>query len=185
MNSQLSIALILGTGREGRMSEKVARYVEAQAITYGFAVQFVDVRTYVSPVTVPPEVDRKTMQPWKAVAAACDGFLIVTPEYNHGYPGELKILLDSLRSECARKPVALCGVSKGVYGGARVVENLLPVLIDLAMNPIRTAVYFTNARELFDEHGAIKDLSYEAKLKKLFDELAWYAGALKAARAPI
>ncbi|MBI4262224.1 NAD(P)H-dependent oxidoreductase [Candidatus Uhrbacteria bacterium] len=185
MNPQLSIALILGTGREGRASEKIARYVEVQAKAFGFAVTFVDVRDYALPFTTHSKVDHEKTNPWKAIAANADGFIIVAPEYNHGYPGELKILLDKLFIEYARKPVAVCAVSKGALGGSRMLENLRPVLIELRMAVLGAAVYFSNAQELFNATGAMLDASYEVKLKKLFDELAWYARALKEARATV
>lgn len=114
--------------------------------------------------------------------ARADGMIIVSPEYNHGYPGELKMMLDEAFKEYHQKPAAICGVSNGGLGGARMAEVLRIVLIALHMLPVSTAVYFSNIQNLFDESGAIRDESYREKVKKLFDELVWYARALKEAR---
>ena len=62
-----------------------------------------------------------------------DGLVIVAPEYNHGYPGILKHALDTNLKEYIHKPVGLCGVSAGGFGGTRVIESLLPVMRELGM----------------------------------------------------
>jgi NAD(P)H-dependent FMN reductase len=111
-----------------------------------------------------------------------DGLVIVTPEYNHGYPGPLKEMLDALYDEYAKKPVAVCGVSSGGLGGARVVEQIRQVAITLKLVPISEAVYFSNCRELFNEDGSIKDPSYDERCTKMFEELFWYARVLKDGR---
>jgi NAD(P)H-dependent FMN reductase len=180
---------VLGSGRIVRHSEKAARYVYAEAEKYGkFKTEFLDVREYVlSPFTgrhgrkeLEGEAEAK-IQKWSETMTRADGLIIVAPEYNHGYPGELKLLLDSLFTEYKRKPVGICGAG-GRLGGARMVEVLRIALIELQMAPIRLAVYFSNVYTLFDDSGNIKDASYEERLKNFFDELVWYARALKAAR---
>ena len=106
----------------------------------------------------------------------------MAPEYDHGYPGELKMMLDMLYKEFNRKPVGICGVSAGGTGGVRVVEQLRLVAIEFQMVPIREAIYFSNVHKLFDEEGNITDESYIGQTKSFFEELLWYARALKAAR---
>ncbi|MDO8655086.1 MAG: NAD(P)H-dependent oxidoreductase, partial [bacterium] len=112
-----------------------------------------------------------------------DGYVVVSPEYNHSFSGELKLFLDAFYQEYARKPVGICGVSVGPNGGVRAVEQLRLVFIEFHAVPIREAVYFRNVADLFDEQGAIKDASYEKIVKTFFDELIWFANALKAARS--
>ena len=114
--------------------------------------------------------------------ARADGLIIVSPEYNHGYPGELKILLDTLYQEYNRKPVGICGVSDGLMGGGRMVEHLRQVLVELQMAPIHAALYFRNVEKLFDTSGNMTDGAYEKRAKDFFDELTWFASALKQAR---
>src|SRR6185436_9413407 len=104
--------------------------------------------------------------------------------YNHGYPGELKLFLDEAYKEYHKKPLALFGVSDGGLGGARMVEQLRLVSIELHMVPIRNSVYFSNANNLFNNDGTLNDSikEYDARITKVFDELKWYGNALKVAR---
>jgi len=175
------IPIILGTAREGRQSEKVANFMLQEARKAGLKTEIIDVRDYRTKATddtqALPEAKRLAGKIEKA-----DALIIVSPEYNHGYPGELKMMLDLLYSQYARKPVGFCGVSRGGLGGARAVEQLRIVAAELHMVSIREAMYFSGVRELFDEKGEIKDESYYARAKAFLEELMWYAGALKKAR---
>ena len=92
------------------------------------------------------------------------------------------MMLDMLYEEYNRKPVGICGVASGSMGGVRMVEQLRLVAIEFQMVPIRKAVYFSNAGKLFDEQGDIADESYHERMKAFFEELLWYAKALKTAR---
>jgi len=176
------IPIILGTAREGRRSEKAANFVLREFQKQeGVETELIDVRDYRIAAT-----DNTGNLPgakkFSEKAARADGFIIVSPEYDHGYPGELKMMLDMLYDEYNRKPVGICGVSMGQLGGARVVEQLRLVAIEFQMVPMRNAVYFSNINNLFDEQGNITDESYAERLQKLFEELLWYTKALKQAR---
>lgn len=180
--SNLFIPILLGTAREGRESEKVARFIFKEAEKFGqFETEFLDVRNFAT-VGVTGIMPAKQAENWRETMKKADGLIIVSPEYNHGYPGELKIMLDKLRNEYVRKPVGICGVSSGILGGARMVEVLRITLIELQMVPIRNAVYFREIKTLFDEKGEIKDDAYFKRVQAFFDELVWYAKALKKAR---
>lgn len=180
--NKLYIPIILGTARQGRQSEKVARFVlgEVQKITE-VETELIDVRDFIISVTNNIE-ENAIVKKFSEKIRLADGFIIVSPEYNHGYPGELKLMLDMLYDQYAKKPLAICGVSSGGLGGARMVEQLRLVAIEFHMVPIREAVYFSSVKKLFDEKGFIQDQSYELKVKKMTDELLWYATALKEAR---
>ena len=175
------IPVILGTARAGRQSEKVANYILKETKSAGFESELIDVRDYRIDATdntqTSPQAKKLSQKMEKA-----DAFIIVTPEYNHGYPGELKMMMDMLYDQYARKPVGFCGVSAGGLGGARVVEQLRQVVAELHMVSIREALYFPAVQNLFDEKGAIKDGSYKGRVKSFLDELSWYANALKTAR---
>lgn len=178
----MNIAVILGTARIGRESEKVAKFVLEETKKYGFETAFVDVRDYRIAATdktkMPPQA-----QALKPIIEKADGFIIVSPEYNHGYPGELKMMMDMLYEEWAKKPVGFAGVSSGVLGGARMVEQIRQVIAELHMVDIREALYFPLVKTLFDEKGIIKDPTpYKERIKAFLDELNFYAAALKAAR---
>jgi NAD(P)H-dependent FMN reductase len=178
----LYIPIILGTAREGRESEKAAKFMLQEATKYGLKnTEIIDVRDFGIKATdntlTSPEAKKLSQTIKKA-----DGLIIVTPEYNHGYPGELKMMMDMLYEEYFQKPVGFCGVSFGALGGARSVEQLRLVCIEYHMVPIREAVYFPTIQKLFDEKGAIKDESFHGRVGKFLDELVWYAKALKPAR---
>lgn len=172
----------MGTARQERQSEKAARFVlgKVQKIKE-VETDLIDVRDFIIGITDNSEEGEKAKKLAEKINRA-DGFIIVSPEYNHGYPGELKLMLDMLYEQYGRKPVAICGVSSGGLGGARMVEQLRLVAIEFHMVPIREAVYFSSVKKLFDEKGIIQDQTYESKVKKMADELLWYANALKEAR---
>ena len=112
-----------------------------------------------------------------------DAFIIVSPEYNHGYPGELKIFLDHFYEELNRKPVGICGVSGGSLGGARMVEGLRLSMIEFQAVPIRNAMYFGKVYDMFNKDGTMIEPDKYAKLMVgMLEELTWYAKALKVAR---
>lgn len=176
---QLSIPVLNGTIRDGAMTDFAARYVNQLLILKGINSRLVDPEDFHEKKSF----EKEHPEPWSTIMKEADGLIIVSPEYNHGYPGPLKEMLDALYEEFARKPVAVCGVSAGGLGGARVVEQLKLVTVELHMCPIRESVYFSNVRELFNEDGSIKDKSYDARCEKMFEELFWFANALKNARS--
>lgn len=180
--TDLYIPVVLGTAREGRRSENAARFVHEQTKQYGVQTDLIDVRDFVTPATIPAWEDGEHTDEWREIIKRADALVIVSPEYNHGYPGELKIMLDKAYEEYHHKPAGICGVAAGVLGGARMAEVLRISLIELQMVPIRNAVYFSKVKELFNEQGAIQDDSYGDYVKGMLDELTWYAKALKSAR---
>src|SRR3989344_8049671 len=125
MNNKLNIVVVLGTTREGRQSETAAKYV-AERVTRrpDMEVTFFDVRDLVYDGMDEGEQIKEQNAAWRDMVIAADGLVIVTPEYNHGYPGSLKLALDTLLKEYIHKAVALVGVSSGGLGGARGVELL-------------------------------------------------------------
>jgi NAD(P)H-dependent FMN reductase len=122
---------------------------------------------------------------WADLAARADGFIIVTPEYNHGYPGLLKHALDMNLEEYIHKPVALCGVSAGPFGGTRVIEALLPVMRELGLVTTFTDVNFGSAGKIFDENGVLQDDAFIGRVGKLLDEVIWMARVLRYGRENI
>src|SRR5436305_14781783 len=81
----------------------------------------------------------------------CDGFIVVTPEYNHGYPGLLKHALDMNLKEYIHKAVGICGVSAGPFGGARVIEGLLPGIRGVGVVRISDLSCFSSMSESFEK----------------------------------
>ena len=176
------IPVILGTAREGRQSEKVANFMIQEVKKAEIETELVDARDFRVEATDNTEEGPKAKKLSPKIEKA-DAFIIVSPEYNHGYPGELKMMLDLLYDQYAGKPVGFCGVSAGGLGGARMVEQLRQVVIELHMLPIREALYFPVVQNLFDEKGVMKDPeAYKERIKSFLGELTRYANALKSSR---
>src|SRR5438067_13295702 len=130
MERPLFIPVILGTARQRRQSEHVARFVfEQTKKRAGVETELIDVRTL--PMRLDDAGEEMKDPVFSATVERCDGLILVTPEYNHGYPGLLKHALDMNLKEYIHKAVGICGVSAGPFGGARVIENLAPVMREL------------------------------------------------------
>lgn len=179
--SPLFIPVILGTGRTGRMSEPVANFVHGELRQRAeIETELIDIRTI--PVHSEGPTDEHKDAAFAAKMQRADGLVLVVPEYNHGYPGLLKQVLDMNLEEYIHKAVGLCGVSAGPFGGSRVIENLLPVLRELGLMTTFTDVNFGHARTLFDDQGKLLNEAYIRRVGGFFDELIWISRALRAAR---
>lgn len=172
----LYIPVILGTARVGRESEKVARFLLKEAVDFGFKSDLIDTRDY--PVAFTGQ-DILGLKGLGQKIASADGFIIVSPEYNRGYPGELKHLLDSFHDEYKRKPVAICGVSSGQTGGARAVEQLRLVAIGLEMAPIKNTLLFPFITNAFSQDGTPQDATFKEKAQAMCAELSLQAEVLR------
>ncbi len=179
-----TIAVVAGTTRERRQSIKAARYVAE----FGRGIENVDI------ILVDPKDfhflgdgnDPEGKDPrYTEITARVDAFFIVTPEYNHSFPGSLKRMLDSEYDNYAYKPVALAGASNGPWGGVRVCEALLPVCHRLGLVNIHPEVYFPRVQDGFDETGQPKPETvsqYEKSVGEAYKELVWMAQILKKGR---
>lgn len=185
----LNIKVIVGSTRPNRFSEQAAQWIFEKARQRAdLNVELVDLRDYPMPFfeeAMPPGMVKEgyahpVVTRWREKVTEGDGFIIATPEYNHGYPAVLKNALDYVYWNWSRKAVAF--VSWGGGGGARAVEQLRLVAIELDMAPIRHAVHMANFWALLDENRKIKTESFEKTGDGLLDQLTWWAGALKAAR---
>lgn len=184
----LHLPVILGTVREGRRSEWVARYVLDRLAKRAHATtRLIDPREWPFGNLVAREWEMEP-QPARVAEfvhemARADGFVLVCPEYNHGYPGALKNMIDALEDEWARKAFAIVSVG-GVSGGLRATEQLRLVIGGLNAVCVPRSVPIQSIGKTWNEHGPLADAEAWAKrVDGLLDELAWYAGALKAARA--
>lgn len=183
-NKPLVIAVLAATNREQRFSHLVAGWVAEQGRKLnGIEIVYVDPKEFYFPGD---GEDPESKDPrYTEIVARADGFLIVTPEYNHGYPGTLKRMLDSELAHYKHKAVAVCGASDGDWGGTRVVEALLPVLRTLGLSVSKNSSYFTRDKELFKEDGSMKtelEQKYLKSINGVYAELIWLTRALKTAR---
>src|SRR5712691_9492 len=168
----LFIPIILGTARQGRESEHAARFVfEQTKKRAGVETELIDVRTL--PMRLDDAGEQMKDPAFSAAIERCDGLIIVTPEYNHGYPGLLKHALDMNLKEYIHKAVGICGVSAGAFGGARVIEQLLPVMRELGLVIIFEDVNFGKISTLFDEHGNLPEQNYVRRVDQFLNELIW------------
>jgi NAD(P)H-dependent FMN reductase len=162
------------------MSEHAARVVwQAVADRPGVETELIDVAAL--PIPVDDAGEGAKDAEFAETMNRADALVLVTPEYNHGYPGLLKHVLDTNLQEYVHKAAGVVGVSAGVFGGARGIQNLLPVLRELGLVTIFWDVNFTTVRRRFDESGALLDDSFLA-IDKFLDELLWMAETLRYGR---
>jgi NAD(P)H-dependent FMN reductase len=184
MERPLFIPLILGTSRQGRASEHAARFVlEQTKKRAGIETELVDVRTL--PMKLDDAGEQMKDAKFSTTIDRCDALIIVAPEYNHGYPGLLKHALDMNLKEYIHKAVGICGVSAGPFGGARVIESLLPVMRELGLVTIFEDVNFGKIGTLFDERGNLLDENFVRRVDKFLNELIWMARVLRYGRESI
>jgi len=173
--------VILGTTRKGRASENVARFVFSEVEKReGVETTLIDIRDLNLPIDDAGEAIKD--KAFSETVARADGLVLVVPEYNHGYPGMLKHVLDSNLKEYIHKAVGVCGVSAGGFGGVRVIENLLPVLRELGLVTIFWDGNFSAAHTLFDPDGKLLDQSYVKRIEKFLGELIWMSKVLRYGR---
>jgi len=185
------IAVITSTTREGRFSQRVAEWVvDRLTAWHPFDVEHVDLRDYDIPYfdgPAPARIPRTYATPdherLGEVIDRADGYIVLTAEYNHGYPAILKSAMDSTFVEWHRKPISFVGW--GQVGGARAVEQLRTVAVEFEMAPLRHAVHvlpdvMMAARQA---DGLEVFASLDGRLEKLAGDLAWWATALGDARA--
>ena len=175
-DEKLFIPILLGTNRKDRASEKVAALIAAHIDKNREDIETVieDVRDFAFPIDNYGQDIKGQFPQWKETMMDADGLIIVTPEYNHGYPGPLKSVLDLLHhTEYGNKVVGFAGVSAGPWGGARVIENLLPVVRELKLSAIRTDLLFPFAQKGVENEGTeeridgfLTDLSFVGKSLK-------------------
>ena len=186
MDEKLFLPIILGTPRRGRESEAVARWVHSKMQARDeIETQFFDVRDFQLPSDgYGPEI-KDLFPSWRDAIIRADGLVIVTPEYNHGYPGSLKAVLDLLLREYIHKAVAFVGVSAGPWGGTRVIEALVTMVRELGLAVTFTDLNFPKIQTVFDADGNLLDLAFEARAKAFLDELVWLSRVLKWGRANV
>ncbi|NEU94681.1 NADPH-dependent FMN reductase [Bradyrhizobium uaiense] len=184
------IGIVLGSTRKGRFGEKPAKWLsDLTDKRLDLDFELIDLRDYplpffdeqMSPIYAPPE--NPAAQRWAAKLATLDGFIVVTPEYNHGASAVLKNALDHAYKEFNRKPIGFVGY--GGVGAARAIEHLRMVAVELQMAPVRSAVYLGMVEFLgiWQQGKSFDDFPHlEQSATAMLDDIAWWARALKSAR---
>jgi NAD(P)H-dependent FMN reductase len=186
--SRFYIPVLLGSTRAGRQSVKVARFVHERMRRRGrIETEILDLLEYDFPILEerlrfldhPPPGLRE----FGEKIARADSLVIVTPEYNNGYPGVLKNALDYLLPEYRRKPVAVVTVSAGGFGGVNCLAQLRLVTLGMGALPLPAALPVSRVQDSFDDDGNPLDASYEKRASAFIDEVLWFAEAIAAQKA--
>ena len=189
----LQVKVIVGSTREGRFSEVLVPWIDAElAAREDINHEVLDLRDYPMPFyedsasaasVTDGQYPNEVVREFAKKIDEADAFLIIAPEYNHGYSAVLKNALDSVYGEWNQKAVAF--VSYGSVGGGRVVEQLRAVAVELQMASTRSAVHIQAPWALRDESGKLKDGvldEYDHTLSGTIEQLQWWGNALKTAR---
>jgi NAD(P)H-dependent FMN reductase len=184
-----NLTIIIASTRPGRAGLPIATWFAERARTQGeFEVSVVDLAAVDLPMMDEPHhprlrryVNRHTRD-WSATVDRADAFVLVTPEYNHGYPASLKNAIDYLNEEWSGKPVGFVSYG-GVSAGTRAVAQLLPVVAAIRMLPVADAVHIPFHTEFFDSEGQLQpnEIMEQAALTML-DELARTEAVLRPLR---
>jgi NAD(P)H-dependent FMN reductase len=175
MKNKLNIPIILGASRPQRRSEKVATFIHTLLKdNQDVETSLVDVRDYQIEYD-----DDKSIPEFHQIVTQADAFVLVFPEYNHGFPGKLKSLLDTEFEAYKHKPALLAGVSSGDFGGARAIELIMPVLQRLGFILSDITLYFPNIKETFDESNNPKDEKVSRRTGAALEELIYITRVIK------
>jgi NAD(P)H-dependent FMN reductase len=178
------IPILLGSSRTGRQSVKVAQFILEQLRQCdSVQTEVIDLREYQLPILEERLNEMSTPLPtvlqFFSKLDQADGILIVTPEYKGGYPGVLKNALDYLEPQALRyKPIGICTVSSGGFGGLNCLTQLQLVCLALGGLPIPDKLPVSNVQELFDKKGNICNSAFKPKLESSIEELVWYTEAI-------
>lgn len=176
---QLRLEVIVGSVREGRFAPTVADWFVARARERSeFDTGVIDL------VDTPLPADLRVTDEvvaFRERLAAADAFVVITPEYNHGYPGALKTAFDNAKHEWRAKPIGFVSYG-GLAGGLRATEQLRQVVAEIHMVSIRETVSFHQAKKRFDADGTTHDGAAIDAAERMLVQLAWWATALRNAR---
>lgn len=183
----LKLAIIIGSTRPGRVGEAVGRWVHEIAQQRTDAeFDLVDIADYNLPLLdepVPPsqgQYSKEHTKRWAAKIASFDGFIFVTPEYNHGICGALKNAIDFLFAEWNNKAAGFVGY--GSAGGVRAVEHLRLVMAEVQVATVRAQVMLS-LRDDFENYTKFKPRDFHKKLvDQVFDQVIAWGGALRPLR---
>ena len=178
--NKLFIPVLLGTNRKERNSVHPAKWLVGEMQKReDIETSLFDVADFALPQDNYGQGLKDQFPEWRDAIVRADGLVIVAPEYNHGYPGSMKAVLDLLLREYVHKAVALVGVSAGPWGGTRVIESMVPMVRELGLAVTFADLNFPKVQNIFDAEGKLLDPAFEKRAKDFLDELVWMSTALK------
>ena len=177
---KLLLPVLLGTTRKKRNSVHAAKWLLSEmAKRPEIETRLFDASDFAFPHDDYGQEIKDLFPEWRDTIIRADGLVIVTPEYNHGYPGSLKAVLDLLLREYVHKAVAFVGVSAGPWGGTRVIEAMVPMVRELGLAVTFSDLNFPFVQRTFDPEGKLLDQAFEKRAKDFLDELVWMSRTLK------
>lgn len=177
------IPIIVGSTRRDRQTIKVARFVlKKTQQRAGVETELLDLLEYNFPIMEERFHHRDDPPPrlreFAEKIGRADSLIIVSPEYNNGYPGVLKNALDYLLPEYERKPFGIVTVSAGGFGGLTCLAQLRLVAIGMGAFPIPESLAISRVRDSFKEDGTPNDMGYDKRAAAFLDELLWFTEAI-------
>ena len=192
MEEKINVHIIIGSTRQGRFGDKPGKWIFEKAQAHGeMNATLIDLRDHplpfydepMSPAMMEDGYPNPAIQAFADLIKTGDAFIVCGPEYNHSMSAVLKNAFDSVYREWNNKPIGF--VSWGSVGGARSVEQMRLVAVELQMAPIRNAIHIPSPWNRMKEDGSATDDAFadvEDKVDGLFEQLLWWAHALKGAR---
>jgi NAD(P)H-dependent FMN reductase len=181
------IALFVGSVRRDRQGIKVARWIEERLKNRNHIVFFID------PLELNlPLLDRmykemanpsEKLRDLRNKVMDAEGYLSVTPEYNHSTSAAMKNTLDYFLEEYYFKPSAIVSYSAGGFGGVNAAQHLRLIFAELGAPSISSSFSISRVQDVFDEHGKLIDERYDKRVIRFLDEFEWYIEAFKNQRA--
>lgn len=180
-NAKLSIGIILGSTRQGRVSPQVGEWVQNIAKQRGDAnYEIVDIADYHLPFLGTTDGTEPGIKAWSQKLSSLDGFVFVVQEYNHSISGALKNAVDFARDEWANKAAGI--VSYGSTGGARAAEHLRGILGELQVADVRVHPTFSLFAD-FENFSTFKPAELHKKnVNDMLSQVLAWSGALKTLR---
>ncbi len=181
------ITVFVGSVRQQRHGRKVAEWVATRLSQRGHTVHLLDPLEHEDLLVMrarykykqEPSEDYTEVQRW---VKESDGYVAVTPEYNHSYSGALKNAMDCFLEEYFFKPYAIVTYSNGSFGGVRAADPLRAVCAEIGAPAIPISLAVTKIRETFAEDGSLTDEAYNQRLDRMLNEFEWYMEAMAVQR---
>lgn len=176
------IALFVGSVRQDRQGIKVARWLEKKLTERNHTVFFVDPLELDLPLL--DRMYKEMKSPSQKITSLqkmikeADGYVPITPEYNHSVSAALKNTLDYFLEEYFFKPTAIVSYSVGRFGGINACQHLRQIFAELGASAIPSALAIPNVQNVFDADGKLVDQGYDKHVKRFLDEFDWYLEAL-------
>ncbi len=182
----MNIAVILGSVRSDRNGEKVSKWVSKKIESRGHNTMMVDPMQLDLPILDRMYKEMKNPEPkfqkLQEMILSSDGYVPITPEYNHTISGALKNTLDYCLEEYFFKPSAIVSYSVGSFGGINAAQHLRQIFAELGSPSIPSSLQISKVHESFDDVGTLLAPEFDKRIDRFLDEFDWYLEAFKTQR---